>query len=74
MPYSILRVTLMRARRPVYTSTKKSLADHKLEICRRIICELIATFEVDDDIADPGSEQVAPLFDSEKTPAPTSRT
>jgi hypothetical protein len=60
----------MRARRPVYTSTRKSLADHKLEICQRIICELIATFEVDDDTTDAGSEQVAPSLTRKKRRRP----
>ncbi len=48
----------MHVARPVHTLTKKSLADHKLEIYRRIICELIAT-EIDDDATDPGSGRVA---------------
>ncbi|MBV8674249.1 MAG: hypothetical protein JOZ33_12505 [Acidobacteriaceae bacterium] len=39
----------MHVRTRLRRSTEKSLADHKLEIYRRIICELIATFEVDDE-------------------------
>ena len=64
----------MRARRPAHTSTNKSLADHKLEICRRIICELIATLEIDDDTTAAGSEQVAPSLTPTKRGRPTFRT
>ena len=54
MPSSICKVDSMPARTRVHTSTQKSLADHTMEIYRRIICELIATFEVDDETIQAG--------------------
>ena len=53
MPSSICKVDIMHARTRVHTSTKKSLADHKLEIYRRVICELIAC-ELDDKTIESG--------------------
>ena len=46
---------VMHGTSPLYTSKKRTISDHKLEIHRRIICELIATIDVDDETVETGT-------------------
>ena len=70
MPSSVFNAD-MHARTHAHPSTSKSLADHKLEIYQRIICELIATFEVDDETI---STAIAPASRRGNQHTPASRT